>query len=82
MFLAIADGTRYSMVVHPDVKDPISIDLKDVTVLEALETIHFNNLSCAAIMSDPKRCDGIVTTETLLKAFFDSTDKAFTAMPC
>ncbi len=40
VFLAIADGTRYSMVVHPDVKDPISIDLKDVTVLEALETIR------------------------------------------
>ena len=40
VFLAIAGGTRYSMVVHPDVKEPISIDLKDVTVLEALETIR------------------------------------------
>ena len=40
VFLAIASGTRYSMVVHPDVKDPISIDLKDVTVVEALETIR------------------------------------------
>ena len=40
VFLAIAAGTRYSMVVHPDVKEPISIDLKDVTVVEALETIR------------------------------------------
>ena len=40
VFLAIAAGTRYSMVVHPDVKEPISIDLKDVTVIEALETIR------------------------------------------
>jgi MSHA biogenesis protein MshL len=40
VFLAIAAGTRFSMVVHPDVKEPISIDLKDVTVLEALETIR------------------------------------------
>lgn len=40
VFLAIVEGTRYSMVVHPDVKEPISINLKDVTVFEALETIR------------------------------------------
>ncbi len=40
VFLALVAGTRYSMVVHPDVKQPISINLKDVTVLEALETIR------------------------------------------
>jgi MSHA biogenesis protein MshL len=40
VFMAIVSGTRYSMVVHPNVKDPVSVNLKDVTVFEALETIR------------------------------------------
>jgi MSHA biogenesis protein MshL len=40
VFLAVVAGSRYSMVVHPDVKGSISINLKDVTVFEALETIR------------------------------------------
>ncbi|MGH8677794.1 MAG: secretin N-terminal domain-containing protein, partial [Burkholderiales bacterium] len=40
VFLAIVSGTRYSMVVHPSVKDPLSLNLKDATVLEALKTIR------------------------------------------
>ncbi len=40
VFLAVVAGTRYSMVVHPDVKEPISIRLKDVSVIEALETLR------------------------------------------
>jgi MSHA biogenesis protein MshL len=40
VFMAIVSGTRYSMVVHPDVRDPISVNLKDVTVLDALETMR------------------------------------------
>jgi MSHA biogenesis protein MshL len=40
VFLAVVAGTRYSMVVHPDVTERISINLKDVTVFEALETIR------------------------------------------
>ncbi len=40
VFMAIVSGTRYSMVVHPSVKDPVSVNLKDVTVFEALETIR------------------------------------------
>jgi MSHA biogenesis protein MshL len=40
VFLAIVSGTRYSMVVHPDVRDPISVNLKDVTVFEALDTLR------------------------------------------
>ena len=40
VFMAIVSGTRYSMVVHPDVKDPITVNLKDVTVSEALETLR------------------------------------------
>ena len=40
VFAAIVSGTRYSMVVHPGVKDPISINLRDVTVFEALDTIR------------------------------------------
>jgi len=40
VFMAIVSGTRYSMVVHPEVRDAISVNLKDVTVLEALETMR------------------------------------------
>ena len=40
VFTAIVSGTRYSMLVHPDVSGNISLNLKDVTVLEALEAIR------------------------------------------
>src|SRR6185436_7522980 len=40
VFMAIVSGTRYSMVVHPAVKDQISVNLRDVTVFEALDTIR------------------------------------------
>jgi len=39
-FMAIVSGTRYSMLVHPEVTGYISASLKDVTVLEALEAIR------------------------------------------
>ncbi len=40
VFMAIVSGTRYSMVVHPDVRDTLSVNLKDVTVVEALQTLR------------------------------------------
>jgi MSHA biogenesis protein MshL len=40
VFMAIVSGTRFSMVVHPEVKNPITVNLKDVTVSEALETLR------------------------------------------
>ncbi|MBY0439354.1 MAG: secretin N-terminal domain-containing protein, partial [Burkholderiales bacterium] len=40
VFLSIVSGSRYSMIVHPDIKDSISVNLKDVTVGEALETLR------------------------------------------
>ncbi len=40
VFMAIVSGTRYSMVLHPDVKGEISVHLKDVTVTEALDTLR------------------------------------------
>ena len=40
VFMSIVSGTRFSMVVHPDVSGTISINLKDVTVQEALDTIR------------------------------------------
>ncbi len=40
VFMAIVSGTRYSMVVHPSIREAISVNLKDVTVFEALDTIR------------------------------------------
>lgn len=40
VFMAIVSGTRYSMLLHPDVAGNISLNLKDVTVFEALEAIR------------------------------------------
>jgi MSHA biogenesis protein MshL len=40
VFMAIVSGTRYSMIVHPDVREAISVNLKDVTVPEALDTLR------------------------------------------
>ena len=40
VFMAIVSGTRYSMLLHPEVSGNISLNLKDVTVFEALEAIH------------------------------------------
>src|SRR5947208_560522 len=40
VFMSIVSGTRYSMVVNPDVGGRLSLNLKDVTVREALEAIR------------------------------------------
>jgi len=40
VFMGIVSGTRYSMLVHPEVKGAISVNLKDVTVFEALDAIR------------------------------------------
>ncbi len=40
VFMAIVSGTRYNMLLHPDVSGNISLNLKDVTVFDALEAIR------------------------------------------
>ena len=40
VFISIVSGTRYSMVVNPAVSGTLSLNLKDVTVPEALEAIR------------------------------------------
>ena len=40
VFNGIVTGTPYSMLVHPDVVGTISVNLKDVTVLDALNVIR------------------------------------------
>ncbi len=40
VFMALVSGTRYSMLVHPDIKETISVNLKDVTLTEALEALR------------------------------------------
>src|SRR3972149_5880592 len=40
VFLSIVTGTRYSMLVHPEVSGSISVNLKDVSLSEALEAIR------------------------------------------
>jgi MSHA biogenesis protein MshL len=40
VFMSIASGTRYSMLVHPQVGGTLTLNLKDVTVREALDSIR------------------------------------------
>lgn len=40
VFMAIASGTRYSMLLNPAVGGTITINLKDVTVHEALDSLR------------------------------------------
>ncbi len=40
VFTAIVSGTRYSMLVHPEVNGNISVNLKDVTVFEVLDALR------------------------------------------
>ncbi len=40
VFLSVVSGTRYSVLVHPEVAGTITVNLKDVTVLEALDAIR------------------------------------------
>lgn len=40
VFLAIVTDTRYSMLLHPDVTGTLSVTLRGVTVIEALEAIR------------------------------------------
>jgi MSHA biogenesis protein MshL len=40
VFMSLVSGTRYSMLIHPGVTGTISVSLKDVTLLEALDSIR------------------------------------------
>jgi MSHA biogenesis protein MshL len=40
VFMSIVSGTRFSMLVHPSVTGSISVNLKDVTLREALDSIR------------------------------------------
>ena len=40
VFMALVSGTRYSMLLPPDVSGNVTVTLKDVTVMEALDTIR------------------------------------------
>lgn len=40
VFAALAKDTRYSMLVDPELKGNVTVNLKDVTLLEALETLR------------------------------------------
>jgi len=40
VFLGIASGTRYSMLLHPEVGGEITVNLKDVTVPEAMAAMR------------------------------------------
>jgi len=40
VFMSIVSGTRYSMLLHPGVSGTLSLNLKDVTIREALDSIR------------------------------------------
>jgi MSHA biogenesis protein MshL len=40
VFMSIVSGTRYSMLLNPEVTGNITVNLKDVTVIEALDSLR------------------------------------------
>ncbi|MDP1734421.1 MAG: secretin N-terminal domain-containing protein [Sulfuritalea sp.] len=40
VFMALVSGTRYSMLLPPDISGSLTVNLKDVTLIEALDTIR------------------------------------------
>jgi MSHA biogenesis protein MshL len=40
VFMSIVSGTRYSMLLNPEVTGTVTVNLKDVTVVEALESLR------------------------------------------
>jgi MSHA biogenesis protein MshL len=40
VFAALAKDTRYSMILDPELKGTVNVNLKDVTLLEALDTLR------------------------------------------
>lgn len=40
VLMGIVSGTRYSMLLHPDLSGNVSVNLKDVTVFEALDALR------------------------------------------
>ena len=40
VFMGIVSGTRYNLLLHPDIAGTISVNLKDVTLFQALDAIR------------------------------------------
>ena len=73
VLLSIVTGTRYSMLVHPEITGNVTVALKDVTVREALDSLRDQPVP-ATLRTANRRYSGVLGSAADLVSF-DAEDE-------